>query len=47
MAALMREIQAAQVTTSDELRTEFAATPEEIVAAEKGAVDMCKHPAAE
>ena len=37
----MREIQAAQVTTTDELRTELAATQEGVAAVEKGAVDMC------
>ena len=41
LAALMREVQAAQVTTTDEPRTELAATQDGVAAAEKGAVGMC------
>ena len=41
LAAIMREIQVAQVTTTDELPTELAATQEGVAAAEKGAVDKC------
>ena len=40
LAALMRKLQAAQVTTTDERRAEVAAAQEGIAAAEKGAVDM-------
>ena len=36
----MREIQAAQVTATDQRRTELATTQEGVAAAEKGAVDM-------
>ena len=41
LAALMREIQAAQVTATDQRRTELATTQEGVAAAEKGAVDKC------
>ena len=38
----MREVQGAQVTTTDELRTELDATQEGVAAADKGAVEMCR-----